>query len=348
MLRKSISQTETRFGAVIVVVLILAGIWIVTQRNNFNPEDRDISIEVLKAQSVADTLYEAPLKTWVEPGSGAATTGAPDLGVFPPSLLDDGWSMDGRVEVYDPSNVYEKINGAAEQYIKFGFVKLHYLSISNNKDLISIEIYEHGEFANTLGIFAAQRASSRKVLSSGSMFYYTTPVGAVGGFEQYYFKFAGNSESEAILTKAGDLVELMKTLPVAKSSSPRGYTAMLNDLGLPFDQITYEKNDAFQYDFADDFWFATPVKGKDWRIFVHQAVDASTARSLFDSLVEEQSYEYGVLNKSQNEVLFKHEFLETLFAIEIQGTMVFGVDGAEDDTKTRKWMNTLRKAVSDG
>ena len=290
----------------------------------------------------------AKLKTWVEGGSLKAASGAPDLGVFPADVLSDGWSVDGRVEVYDPSNVYEKINGAAEQYIKFGFVKLHYLSIENGDDFISIEIYDQGEFANTLGIFAGQRASSRQVLSSGNMFYYSTPVGAVGGFEQYYFKFAGNSESKAILNKAGSLIELMKELPVVKSSSPRGYSTMLDDLKIPFDLIAYEKNDAFQYDFADDFWFGRPQKTEDWRIFVHEADDAPSARLLYEKLVEEQSYEYEVLESSHTKTIFKHEFLETLFAVEIKDSIIFGVDGAENTATTTKWMNTLRKAVSDG
>jgi len=347
VLRKNISRTEARIGASVVVVLILAGLWILTQRDNFDPGDRDISIEVLIQQSVRDDLYKPKLKTWVEPGSLQAASGAPELDIFPVEVLDNGWSLDGRVEIYDPSNVYEKINGAAEQYIKFGFASLHYLSIENGDDLISIEIYDQGDFANTLGIFAAQRASSREVLSLGNMFYYTTPVGAVGGFEKYYFKFSGNSESEGILAKTGALIEMMKDLPVEKSSSPRGYTTMLNDLNIPFDRIAYEKNDAFQYDFADDFWFGSMGDGDEFRIYVHEALDIAAAQSLYTQLVEEQSFEYNVLESGQTKTLFQHEFLETLFAVEIKGSIIFGVDGAENRTTTEKWLNTLRKAVSD-
>ncbi|RLE26346.1 MAG: hypothetical protein DRJ65_05695, partial [Acidobacteria bacterium] len=69
VLRKRISSTETRFGVAFVVMLVATGIWILAQKDNFDPSDRDISIEVLENDSVEDTLYQRPLKLWQEPGS---------------------------------------------------------------------------------------------------------------------------------------------------------------------------------------------------------------------------------------------------------------------------------------
>jgi hypothetical protein len=135
VLRKRITLAETLFGAGFIVFLALATAWIAAQGDNYDPADRDISFETLEQQSVDDVLYTPPLKRWVEPGSARALSGLPDVTPFPAGILGGGWDLDGRVESYDESNVYEKIDGAAEQYRAFGFRALHYAALPEHRAL---------------------------------------------------------------------------------------------------------------------------------------------------------------------------------------------------------------------
>lgn len=334
------------FGVCFVILVVLVVLWILAQADNFDPADRDISMAALEKGSVADTLYESPLKRWVEPGSAAGETPRVELGIFPQSVLDGGWQIDGRVETYDPDNLYMKINGAAEQYLAFGFERLHYLTIAKGGDLLMIEIYDQSEFRNTLGLFAAQRASSRQVTTSGSLFYYSTPIGAVGGFENYYFKIAGNSDSEAILDKTANLVGVLASLPVDARSAPRPYTLLVNQLEFDFDRVSYEKNDAFQYEFADDFWFAATNDEADWRLFVHEAGNDGQARDLIEQIIDEQQVEYSVLNLIADGADFEHQYLKTVFSIRRSGSFVFGVDGAPNLATAQGWLSRLKEGIS--
>ncbi len=346
VLRKRISSSETRFGVAFIVLMIATGVWILAQRSNFDPSDRDISIEVLENDSVEDTLYQRPLKLWQEPGSASGGTASVDLGLFPSAVLDGGWKVDGRVETYDPDNLYEKINGAAEQYLSFGFQKLHYLTLSDGEHFVTVEIYEQGSFPNTLGIFAAQRDERRAVATEGNAFYYSTPVGAVGGMGGYYFKIAADSTAEAALTKAKALLDVLTDLPSGTNSTPRATTILMNDLGVPFERLAYVPTDAFQYDFATDFWFGSTEQASDVRYFIHEAPDSEAASSMFGRLVEEQGYEYSIVEQTENRAVFQHDFLKTFFAVEVSGQFVFGIDGSSGRQAADTGVRKIRGAVS--
>jgi hypothetical protein len=341
LMRKRIPAAETAFGAAFVLLLILVAVWVLAQRDAFDPADRDISFEVLEESSVEDTLYRRPLRRWVEPGTAAGAGPAVDLGIFPPGLLDGGWELDGRVETYDPDNVYEKINGAAEQYLAFGFRALHYVTLTRDEIFLTIELYDQGEFPNTLGIFAAQRDPSREVRRQGGVFYYPTPVGAVGGFENYYFKIAGDSTGAEIMAKALELVGLLARLPAAGGGAPLAYTILTDRLGLGLELIAYQRTDVFQFDFLSDVWFGSVNAGSDTRYFIHEAKDEAAARELFSRLVDEQAYDYAVLAREEDRAVLRHEYLETVFAVRRRGNLIFGVDGAESSESSRQMLRRL-------
>ena len=282
LLRKRIPSAESCFGAAFLVLLVLVAAWVVRQRDRYDPAERDLSMEALREGSVEDNLYRRPLKPWVEPGTEGAAAPAPDLGIFPDGLLDGGWKLDGRVESYDPSNVYEKINGAAEQYLAFGFRALHYVTLARDDVFLTVEIYDQGSFPNTLGIFAAQRDTGRPVERRGEAFYYPTPAGAVGGIGNFYFKISGDSGGTEVTGKALELVGLFPRLPVSGEAAPAGYSILADGLGLTLARIAYEKSDVFRYDFLSDFWFGAAGDGSAARYFVHQAADAEEAGRLFE------------------------------------------------------------------
>ena len=94
---------------------------VLAQSDDFEPADRDISPEQLQGGRATGPLYKSPMKLWSESGGAGGGERPPDLGSLPPAILDGGWRLDGRVESYDPSNLYEKINGASRiPYVRQG------------------------------------------------------------------------------------------------------------------------------------------------------------------------------------------------------------------------------------
>jgi len=346
VLRKRIPLAEALFGVGFMLFLALISLWVGAQGDAFDPSDRDLSHEAIRDENNGLSLYTPPLKRWSESAAGATAEGTIDLGIFPTRLLDPDWRLDGRVETYDPSTLYEKINGAAEQYIAFGFRRLHYVTVARESRLVTVEIYDQGQFRNVLGIFSAQRGPGRRVKTLGEIFYYDTPVGLIGGYRNLYIKIAGNSGDEEILAKASTLLDLVRDLPAEASPPPLPFLVLTRDLGVTFDDLEYQRSDVFQYDFLSDFWFGGAKGAEGARYFIHEAPDAPTAAALFTRFREEQEYEYTLVEEREDGVLLEHEFLKTFFALRRRGAMIFGVDGASSRTAAMSLADRLAEALS--
>jgi hypothetical protein len=345
--RKRIPDTEALFGIVFVGFTVLMGVWFIAQSDNYDPTERDISMTLMEEGSVEDNLYRTPLERWVDPSMRNASLGPsqPQLGVFPEPILEGGWQPSTRLQEFVPDTLFEKINGAAPQYINFGFQKLHFIGIEQpGSDYeINIELYDMAAFENAMGIFSAQRDASREVLTEGPVYYYETSIGAIGIVGPYYFKLTGTAEDAVISKKARQMVRTLAKLTSA-ADMPKAYDTFLNLMGIPFDRIAFEKSSVFQYDFANDFWFASPIEGEDQRYYVHEAESAEAAQALMDQLLQEQLFEYDLVEEADASVTLKHKFLDTYMTIERSENVIYGVEGAPAEEGLHETMATLQGA----
>ena len=97
LMRTHIPGSENLSVALIFIALIALGVWVMTTRDDFDPTERDLPIELLGDNSLQIDIYNRPLKPWVEPGQQLAGA-AFDLGPFPPPTLDADWQPVGRVK----------------------------------------------------------------------------------------------------------------------------------------------------------------------------------------------------------------------------------------------------------
>ncbi|MBI1318788.1 MAG: hypothetical protein GC168_07540 [Candidatus Hydrogenedens sp.] len=330
LFRKRIPSTESIFGAGFLAFVIGMGSWFFAQKNNFDPSERDISNELMVADSVEDKLFRMPLERWTEPGQGGVVSAAADTGYFPEAILEHGWQPSTRPQEFVADNLYEKINGAAPQYIDFGFQKLYYIGLvqpATNAE-ISIEMYDMGEFQNALGIFAAQRDASRDVINRGHAYFYETSLGAIGIAGTYYFKIAGAEPGPEIEKKTQYLIDALCGLKQAQIGTPTAFQAFAGTMGIPFQNIQYQRTDVFQYDFAKDFWFAAPADGDGMRYYVHETPDESAAGDLYNKLLENHLMDYEQTAEREGGVVLKHKYLDEYLVLEKRGSMIYGLDGA--------------------
>lgn len=344
--RKKISNGEIAFSAAFVVFVFLMAVWFFTKKDDYNPAERDIAMSVLEQDVVRDTLYRRPLKLWADPAAtaGGAPAG-PALGAFPVALLDGGWEPSSRVQQFDPTNMWEKINGAADQYIQFGVVALHYVSIKSGEADISIELYDMGSMQNALGIFGAQKDEYAEVTNENGVSYYLTGAGAIGTAGQYYFKAAGNAENELINEKGKQLVAVFAGMGAASGNQPRPYQILATDLGVPSDAIEFAKSDVFQYAFAKDFWFGSAGAAPNFRYYIHEAANPDAATTLYIQLLENNLFDYDEISRTENSVVLKHKFLNTYLSLVQADAMVFGVDGAPETAALEEATAKLRGAL---
>ncbi len=157
LLRTRIPLTEN--VAIVVLICVLAGvvIWVLGQRDAYDPAARDLTPELPVQDRPAIAIYNAPLSPWFEPGQSQLPP-REALGPLPETILDEQWQLVGRVKTFDADNLYEKINGEAERFLKQGFVSLSYAVLRSAEDgsEMAIELYDQGSVGGSMGAFPAR------------------------------------------------------------------------------------------------------------------------------------------------------------------------------------------------
>lgn len=357
LLRTSIPLSENLSAALLGFTLIGLVAWVMSTGNDFDPTERDLPVELQLSSARDIPIYTPPLKPWVDPAQPAIPA-ALELAPFPADIPDAEWQPVGRVKRFQSANLFEKINGEAEKFIKQGFVELAYLLLRSRRDdsEIAIELFDQGDLTGSLGVFA-EHAAGRAVQESGAVSFFTTGAGVIGRVDRYFFRVAGDRSSEAIAAKALGLVDAFEALanpPGAAADAaelPPGFALLHQRLGIAEKDIQFQEANVFQYDFARRFWFADAGLdgGLDGaaRVFVHFSEDAATAEALIDALLEEQRYEYEDVAGNGGVTVLRHRFLKTYFVITREREVVFGLEGLADEEAAGAWLARIRKGLGD-
>jgi hypothetical protein len=83
-----------------------------------------------------------------------------------PRKLPEGWTQISGPEVYTQKTLFERINGQAELFFKYGFQKsvfTIYQNKNNSKDQIELDLYDMGNVLHAFGIFSRSRNEDRPV-----------------------------------------------------------------------------------------------------------------------------------------------------------------------------------------
>ncbi len=344
--RHYIGSSEVAFSVFFVLFTAVMGGWFVLQKNNYNPEDRDISMDVLLAQQVEDHLWEPPLLRWTEPGSHVVVGGAapaPTVGIFPASTVSEGWEESSRMQEFDGTNLADKINGQETQYKAYGFQKLHFIGVANSTENLEMNVYlyDMASFQNSLGIFGARRSAGSKVENRGGSYLYLTEVGAIGIVDKYYFEISGDAPNPKLQEHALRIIGDFAATQAGGSTAPKSFTLLVDGLGVDVGGIEYQPEDVFQYAFCKDFWFGKKTPEGKERYFIHEAASAEEAAKLLGQILEEHQWDYTVVSKEGNRAVLQHNFLKTYFSIEQRDSFVYGIDQAPDTTDAAQSLEAL-------
>jgi hypothetical protein len=81
------------------------------------------------------------------------------------------WQRSGDVYIYVPETLYNYIDGAADQFIAYGFVRLQgaeYVSSTDQKQSITVDIYDMGSALGAFGMFTSKKDSTSPALGIGA------------------------------------------------------------------------------------------------------------------------------------------------------------------------------------
>lgn len=343
--RKHISKYEILTSLIVLLSLVGIILWVATRKNLYDPARQDVSLEALKHVSSSIVLYQRPFKPWQLPDKPNSSHNM-DLGIFPDSVTSDQWRPKSRIKTFDPQNLYVKINGEAERFLRHDFKQLSFLVLQSSDQIeeVSIELYNQGSIAGSSGIFAEHRSPESQVVEDGPNTYFESSLGLIGRKDHFFYRIAGNRSSETIRKKSRQLVRSFSELPASESTVAFGYQ-LLQELNIKPAEIRHQAVNVFQYDFAKDFWFGKPDTAHQAEVFVHQAETKKSALQLLTRILEEHQYEYQITRRTENLALLQHNFLKSYFIIATQDSVVFGADKTPDQETSFHLLEMIGRAL---
>lgn len=184
----------------------------------------------------------------------------------PSGPLDDlapaGWKPMGNVMQFTADTLYEKIDGRADQYIDYKFVRLTCVSLVNaqdSKQFIDVYLYDMGRPAQAFGVFSVERSEGLPAVSLGREGYRA---------EASYFFWKGRYYLQLLASGKG--AELAQVgLNVARTLEKRlkddgeplwGLKALPEKDRIP-GTVQYFVVDAMSLDFMKETYIAQYLKG---------------------------------------------------------------------------------------
>ncbi|NSW94182.1 MAG: hypothetical protein HPY62_05670 [Bacteroidales bacterium] len=172
-----------------------------------------------------------------------------------------GFSLKTNYPVYVPENLWDFINGAADNYLAYGFQDLHVAEYKKGKDIIKLEIYRHTDNINTFGIYSSERSPNFRFVNLGAQGYIAD--GAVNFFKgNYYVKIRTYSKkpkvvqvAETLAYKVADMLPGQTEMPALLSQFPSE--------GKKINEETYINQSVLGYSFLNKAFKALYQAGSD-------------------------------------------------------------------------------------
>ena len=172
--------------------------------------------------------------------------------VLPVAWESPQWQPAQTVERYGPNNLYEKINGRADQYLSYSVqgLEMHsFTAVPDDGRFIDVYLYDMATPLNAFGIYSSERTPGAAPVALGAAGY--DAGGSIffhqGAFYVQVIPAEGDPVSlETALLIAG-LVEA--ALPVATADASHNPTDLLPVEGLDAESVQYVKEDVLGLDF---------------------------------------------------------------------------------------------------
>lgn len=193
-----------------------------------------------------------------------------------------GWNLSKEIQEYEPSDLYNYIDGAADNYISHAFEELTVGEYKKGESGIKAEIYHHADIDNGFGIYASERFPDYSFIDIGTQAYISDDIlNMYCG--RYYIKLFAETGS---MDENENLANLAKQI-AEKFESREGMPAVLKlfpAINKNANTEQYINNGFLGYDFLGKAFTADYTdNGHNFKLFIIETADSTgTAKMLKD------------------------------------------------------------------
>lgn len=278
--REKISTTEKTISYSLLILIFGIGIAIYLKGQHFDPGLFELDHAYLQN---AQTDTRESLKLY-EPGFGpeGETTSAANVSTTAFSdLAPNGWKQLGSEEAFTADTLYEKINGRAEQYIRYGVKGMQFVGFTDGKKFIDVFVYDMDNPIQAFGIYSVERTEGAPKAQLGRDGYQV---------EASYFFWKGPYYGQIIASDTDTPLQ-QASLSIAESLTNRlddtgetlwGYALLPQESQIE-DTVQYFKRDALSLDFLTNAFSARYlVNGQELTAFIAQTSSLAEAKQTLE------------------------------------------------------------------
>jgi hypothetical protein len=231
--------------------------------------------------------------------------------------------------VYQPDNLWDFINGAADGFLALGFQDLHVAEYKKGKNTIKLEIYRHKNPVMAFGIYAAERSPSYNFIKLGSQGYNVD--GAINFFKgNYYVKIRTYSEKAKILQAADALARRVENMLPGNSDLPVQLTKFPSE-GKKLNEETFINENVLGHGFLNSAFLANYSTGSDnFGIYLIQKESAAEILEMAKAYLNTAGVEAFLAD--ENRFVFSDGYNGTIFLSWKDTVMVIISGLAKDQT----------------
>ncbi len=198
-----------------------------------------------------------------------------------------GWKQSGEIQTFQPENLFDYIDGAADLYLSYDFQELKVAEYRNEKKAsVIVEVYRHRTPTHAFGIYSQERLANANFIDVGTQGYIETNVlnFLVG---PYYVKInsynTGAEDQDILLTFAKKVSEHLGekgSLPSVLSSFPEEGKKKNSEKFIAIKFLGYSfLHSAFTADYE--------LSGKKFKLFLIDGADSGECKDMIQKYLEQ-------------------------------------------------------------
>lgn len=199
-----------------------------------------------------------------------------------PSLK--GYKIRTDYPVYVRENLWDFIDGAADNYLAYGFIDVHVAEYKKGRAVIKAEIYRHSDNIMAFGIYSSERSPSFRFVNLGAQGYIAD--GAINFFKgNYYVKIKTYSKKEKVLREEESLATRLAAMLPGDAVMP-SMLLWFPPEGLKRNEEVFINESILGHSFLNKGFKASYQLGNDsFSVFIIESNSADEARKTAETYI---------------------------------------------------------------
>jgi len=195
-----------------------------------------------------------------------------------------GYKIRTDYPVYVRENLWDFIDGAADNYLAYGFIDVHVAEYKKGGAVIKAEIYRHSDNIMAFGIYSSERSPSFRFVNLGAQGYIAD--GAINFYKgNYYVKIKTYSKKEKVLRDEESLATRIATMLPGEARMPAMLSWFPSD-GLKKNEEVFINQSILGHSFLNKGFKASYQSGNDvFSIFIIESGSPDEAKKTAETYI---------------------------------------------------------------